>query len=242
MVIGICDDSEKDISIVEDMCKKYFGENSECSYVHFTSGKEVLDYANNKEKMRIDLLFLDIEMDEVDGIRVKNELMKNNMIWRIVFVTGVDQKEVDAFGLKVIGYIQKPATQEKIDKYIAFVKDEIESESLFYVEGLGKNVPRDIKLEDVLYFKADGSYTRMYAKNGEYLISKRIKLVEELVQGYPFVRVHKSFIVNMMNIKEIKTEICIKGHKDIIPVGKLYSKSANEVYCDYIRHKMRRII
>lgn len=107
---------------------------------------------------------------------------------------------------------------------------------------MGKNVPPNIKLDDVLYFKADGSYTRMYAKNGEYLISKRIKLVEELIQSYPFVRVHKSFIVNMINIKEIKTEICIKRYKDSIPVGKLYSKSANEAYCDYIRQKMRRIM
>lgn len=118
MLIGICDDKPKEISIVEDICKKCLNGNSECSYIHFNSGREVLDYSKNKENSRIDLLFLDIEMDEMDGIVVKNELMKNNMIWRIVFVTGVDQKEVDAFGLKVIGYIQKPATQERINRYI----------------------------------------------------------------------------------------------------------------------------
>jgi len=245
MIIGICDDNAKDREYIKTLCDMYFGGNEDGEYVFFNQGEEVIEYVENEKNSRIDLLFLDIEMGEISGITVKDMVVKSDKIWRLVFVTGVDQKDVDAFGLKVIGYIQKPATQERVNLYLNNVVEDIRKERYFPVDKIAKNLPKDILVEDILYFQSDGSYTKIHTKRSdirEIIVTKKFKQVEELLIGYPFIRVHKSYIVNMMNIETIETKIGLKDVKVNIPVGRTYLKTTNDTYNEYVKNKIRKIL
>ena len=109
MRIGICDDEKFARQEVRKLCELYFDENKiEHDYIEFESGEEVLDYSVKQDNPLIDLLFLDVEMEGVDGIRLKEQLLRQSMIERIVFVTSHKDKVFDAFGQKTIGFIPKP--------------------------------------------------------------------------------------------------------------------------------------
>ena len=67
MIIGICDDSARDRELIYNYCEAFFARfDMEHQYRMFSSGEEVLDYCRGKDRQRVDLLFLDIELGEID--------------------------------------------------------------------------------------------------------------------------------------------------------------------------------
>lgn len=102
MRIGICDDSQQELQITENWCRKYF-EQSKFSdlEVELVCSTEWENLAGQE----LDLLLLDIEMPERDGISIKEEI-GNGERPLIVFVTGYEEYMPRAFGKNVIGFVQ----------------------------------------------------------------------------------------------------------------------------------------
>ena len=103
MKIGICDDHKKERDIIFEYCERFFSKNEiEHTYVFFSKGEEILNYCNEQNE-RIDLLFLDIEMEGISGIEVKDKVVKVEQVWRIVFVSSHLESMRYSFGTKTIG-------------------------------------------------------------------------------------------------------------------------------------------
>ena len=212
IIIGICDDEENEIDKIEELCKEYLVRDEAWNIIRFTSGEDLLRYADDKSNLRIDLLFLDIEMKGISGIQVKEEVLNCDNVWRIVFVSSYRDRVLEGFGLKTLGYIEKPATLDNVSKRIEEVINQLTEEVFLDVRELGPDIPDDLRIDEVRYIRADGSYSEIHTSrdnNGEdyYLVTKKIGKIEELLKGYPFVRVHRTYMVNLMHIKEIDTKI-----------------------------------
>ena len=102
-----------------------------------------------------------------------------------------------------------------------------------------------LKLEDILYFKADGNYTRLfltndYSENEKYkLITKKIGELEEELKKYPMVRVHKSYMVNLLNVTDVGQYVTLQGTEEKIPVGRSFKEAVYKRYVDYAQDKVR---
>lgn len=101
--IGICDDEEIDRSEIRDICIRIAKERSEkiCIYEYSTAKDFLLD--NKKE----DILILDIEMQEMSGVELKNKLQNRGINIFIIFVSNHSEMIMSAFGLNVFGFINK---------------------------------------------------------------------------------------------------------------------------------------
>ncbi len=248
MRIGICDDEKHARMEVRKLCELYFNENKiEQDYIEFESGEAVLAYSAKQDSASIDLLFLDVEMDGLDGIRLKEQLLRQRAIERIVFVTSHKDKVFDAFGQKTIGFIPKPPTYEQIKKMLAVVREEkLKNVELVFGEYNGKE--QSIRLDRIAYFKAAGSYTEIYSYTMDgteqecFVISKKIGEVECSMKDCPILRVHKSFLVNLANVVSVGEVIKVRNLEEKIPVGRKYKEQVKATYASYISDKVRKRI
>lgn len=247
--IGICDDEKVLRETLGKMCKGYLsGNRIEFTIIPFGCGEAVLKYCGQRENERIDLLFLDIELKELDGITLKNGLLKNDKVWRIVFVSGYSNRMADSFGLKTIGFVTKPPGQEEIERFLEMVLGELEEEEVIEVGNAAGTEVRPVRLEDVEYIVADGNYTYIYLHPNEdgaekILTIKKIGLWEQELKDKHVVRVQKSYMVNLANVVKVTNQKVNLRDMDVeIPIGRTYRDSFRKQYAEYIRGKIKRRI
>lgn len=102
LIVGICDDNLKDRERIQKFCQIYFRNRAiEYRCMLFSSGEELLEYSYKKKNDKIDVLFLDMEMERIDGLSVRNEFEERDFVKRIIFVTSHKEDVFMAFGLKV---------------------------------------------------------------------------------------------------------------------------------------------
>mgnify|MGYP002625110222 CR=1 FL=1 len=190
----------------------------------------------------IQLLFLDIEMSGLNGIEALNILMQEKKIWRIAFVSSHTESIFDTFSIKTIGFIPKPIDEARIDKILNSMMDEFRENIVIEVQ-VG-NSKEYISCEDIVYLKAEGSYTKIYVNVGnetkEYLSSKKLGEFEKMLDNKIFIRTHKSFIVNAEYVSEVKKDILLNKLNANIPVGRKYKKDFDDKLKDYRLMRIRR--
>lgn len=224
--IGICDDSEEFREKLSNHILKYSQKHSiEIEIVEFSMGAEVLNYCrNSKDNRMIDILFLDVEMDSMSGIECKDLLKKESLVWRICFITNHQEAIFDSFSVKTMGYLIKSQDLQKVDNIIdSLIKEKNEVKALSYISINGEK--REILIDNISYIEAEGSYVLIHLTNGEMkpiVISKKLGQIEEELKGTSFIRVHRSYIVNMSDIRAVGKELSLESTDNKIPLGNRY--------------------
>lgn len=194
-----------------------------CPLVHIVaetySVKEAVKLIN---KNPIDIVFLDIEMGNENGFALFDYFETPK--FETIFCTAYSQYAIQAFEVSAIDYLLKPISVSKLQKAIEkAIKMHGQNTIIHRVNALKENLavastqklalPLSdgllfVKISDILYFEADGSYTNVFMKNKDILISKKIKYFEDLMTNdHRFFRTHRSYLVNIDNIdKYIKKD------------------------------------
>lgn len=170
----------------------------------------------NREKP--DLVFLDIEMPEMDGFSMLKELSYRD--FKLIFTTAHDEFALKAIKVSAIDYLLKPVDKDELitalEKVESSMKEnnlEDKLQSLFSNLGPQKstdkiNIAADGKIylldqEEVVMLKSDKSYTTIYLTNERsLLVSKTLKEVEKKFDFPQFFRVHNSYLININHVKE----------------------------------------
>jgi two-component system LytT family response regulator len=196
---------------------------------NITEGAELV------RKHQPELVFLDVEMPYGNAFDFL-ELFPDRE-FETIFVTAYDQYAKEALNQHAAYYLMKPISIDELIKGVAYVIDVKEKEKKL-LEGTG--VPTTIKAtgklrvpqqqgfklletSTILYAEADDNYTHLHLKEGKVLASKTLKYFEEALKGGAFVRVHKSYLVN---INEITEYVKGKGGHIILSSGKQLQVSA----------------
>lgn len=234
--IAICDDNSLHRKEIGKCISRYSVEAkvyTQC--VEFSSGEEL-----EKANTGFDLLFLDIEMPGINGIELMQRLERRNNIWRIIFVSSHDEMVYDVFGLRTLGFVRKPAEYENIKKWL-----DVAVKELLNIKMVKFDTPEGMKefvAEDILYLQADRNNVLAVTAKKLYEVKGSMKYWEKELAEYGFVRIHKSFIVNIANIDTIKTKVMIKGKQCELPVGRKHEKNIKNVYEAYVMKKVRERI
>lgn len=244
--IGICDDCKEDNVWIQQCCEKFFREYKvECEYEIFYSGEEVLEYCKEKKNKedRIDILFLDIEMVGISGIDLKDKIIKEKNIWRIVFVSSHLEAMQLAFGLKTMGFIMKPAKIEEIHRWLKIVAEDKQEEVLVEIPKCTVMNEKYVWLEDIAYVKANGNYSEIYRydkKDAPTLVICKLKELEKAWINLPIIRIHKSYMINLMNVIDISGKVVLRDIEERIAIGRRYSDLVDKKYHEYSKQMMRR--
>ena len=182
------------------------------------NGKDAVSIIN---KVKPDLIFLDIQMPGMNGFEMLQELEEIPMI---VFCTAYDQYSLKAFETNSIDYLLKPVKKERLEQTVAklsLFKKEFHPEKMigFLKELTSKpeqkvmssisvrkgNKIIFIKLDDVVCFEANEKYVSLFTKQGkENIIEQTIRELEDNLPTY-FLRIHRSVIINTQHIKEMQS-------------------------------------
>ncbi len=187
------------------------------------------------QELKPDLIFLDVQMPKITGFEML-ELVDDPPA--VIFTTAFDEYAVKAFDAKAIDYLLKPFSKDRftqaIDRYLAQSKSE-DSEGPEDITALAekssrlvvrvKNEIKVIATSDVVYFEAQDDYVAIHTEDGKYLKKMTMKSLETSLGESPFVRSHRSYLVNMNQISKIepyeKDHYILKLKSgDSIPVSK----------------------
>lgn len=183
----------------------------------------------------IDIIFLDIEMPEMTGISLLNSLEK---IPQVILISNHIGYSMEAFGIGVTDYIQKPVGFERILKAVsravdainlqhATIKEIITPKDNFVFLKSGRELLK-FNLNDIIYVEALASFTKVYTQGKTTLISESISELHHKLPSDTFLRVHKSYLVPLNKIIGIsKKDIILENHK--IPMGLSYRESIEKI-------------
>jgi len=199
----------------------------------FDSGMAALSFLKNES---VDLLFLDIQMDELTGIQVLETLQHKPYV---IFTTAYDQYAMQGFELSVVDYLLKPFAFPRFLKAVERVHDKMnaqvkvsspkkkalpEKEARAYILVRSEYRLQKIWLDEILYIEGMKDYSRIFTPKLKIMTLQNLKKIEEALSSPPFVRVHKSYIISLDKIESIgKNDMVIAG--TTIPVGGLYKKT-----------------
>ncbi len=189
---------------------------------------------------RVDILFIDIKMPEVSGLEFVRSL-KNPPV--IIFTTAYPNYAVDGFDLDAADYLLKPISIDRFLKAInkVFLQNN-NPETVVTDKSIGHKrhflfVKSDkglIKLNynDIDYIEAMENYVRIYLKDKIIVSPGTMKNIEDILPSALFIRIHRSYIVNLEKVAFVQNNIFTIGNKNLV-VGKNYRKVVSEILKNY---------
>ena len=170
----------------------------------------VAECANGREaaeamqRLQPDVAFLDIEMPGLDGLAAVREIENPPAV---VFVTAYDEYAVEAFALEAVDYLLKPVEEARVAEALRRVQKRTQTgvsavQQRFVVGSHGRMTV--IGEKDIRYLEAAGNYVRLHTAQVSPLMRGTLASLEKRLDARRFVRVHRSFIVNVTAIAEMK--------------------------------------
>ena len=200
--------------------------------------KEGVELIKNQQP---DLVFLDVEMPNEQGVEIYKYFEKEPMTFSLVFTTAYSQYALKAFELNASDYLLKPIRPSKIREVIQRVSEDKKRENVYQkLEDLNQTLINQslnkvgmpvkdgiefVNVDDIVHIKGEGMYTSIYtSENKDYLISKPLKFFEYITENYPlFYRAHRSHIINLKYLKQYVRKdgnYVVLENENIVPVSK----------------------
>jgi two-component system LytT family response regulator len=185
------------------------------------NGYEAIDAISRQSP---NLVFLDVQMPEVDGFAVLEQIDKNAVPF-VIFVTAYDQYALKAFEVSAVDYLLKPFDRKRFEQALQRAKtrlsteqgselnqqtlallQELKARSQHHERLLIKSGGRAffLKTDEIDWIAAEGKYVRLHVGNESHLVREGIAVIERQLDPRKFLRVHRSHIVNIDRVKELQ--------------------------------------
>lgn len=221
----IIDDDKLTCKVIGDFVRKSASLTLIGSYSDSIEARNILTKRHD-----IDLIFLDIEMPEMNGFEFIGSLDNPP---NIIIISSGENYAARAFDFNVVDYLLKPVTYARfckaIDKTIRYYsRKEISStgdKEIFIKKG---STLVKLKLNDIIFIEALENYVTLTTIDDKYTIHFTMKAIEEYLPPDVFIRVHRSYIINKSNIQSIKEnslDLNVGDTLKSIPVGKSFRDS-----------------
>lgn len=232
MRILICDDEIKYINDLKCYVEEYMNNNSINYQIDTTTNpNEIL-----QNDISYDLVFLDIQMPELDGFNAARELKSRNSKVVIFFVTAFNEYQDDAMDLQVFRFFEKPFDVKRLysslDKAMEYI-DGAYVDVFIYNNGEHKR----ILVDDIIYIKNENRKTYFYTKDGELIVRESI---EEWTDNLPttfFYRVHKSFLVNFHYVTKYSYSELYLNETIRIPIAPRKQTEVHKAWFNYLKRR-----
>ncbi|BDM63148.1 DNA-binding response regulator [Shewanella sp. NFH-SH190041] len=173
----------------------------------FDDGLEAFKYLQNHS---VDIVFLDIQIPSIDGMLLARNIHQFRQPPRIVFTTAYKEFAVDAFELEAFDYLLKPISESRINSLLDKLTASAEPQAAIQTSAppLQLNLQRDGRIHitpvtQLCYAQADEKITRVFTAAGEFTLPLTISELTERLPANDFFRCHRSYCVQLAQIREI---------------------------------------
>lgn len=215
----LIEDNIMEAAVLEQYCTNY--DNVELAAT-FSNGSDAIAYLNQH---KVDIVFLDIEMPDMTGLQL---LDKISCLPQIIITTSNKEYAYDAYEHEVVDFLKKPIALARFTKTMEKVMRNHEmrnrvalssSATELYVKTEGKYIR--VPYNEVLYFENVGDYIKVITNSGMHIIYGALKTLAEKLSYPRFLKVHRSFIVNLDKIVDIEDNSLVIGKK-VIPISRAH--------------------
>ena len=189
-----------------------------------------LEAVNFLHRKSVDLIFLDIQMPGMTGVQFAQSLSQRPSI---ILTTAHREFAPEAFDLEVVDYLLKPISFERflksfnryLEKYVPRKTEAVTTSPDGFVYVKADRKTHKMAWHDIIYIESLDDYVKVHELEKTTITRENISSLEEKLPSPPFVRIHRSFIVNAAWVKTISNEsILVNGRE--LPLGRVFKKSA----------------
>jgi DNA-binding LytR/AlgR family response regulator len=220
--VGIVDDEILARKVLEEYCSKI--DNLEL----VLSTGNPLEFINFTQQNDLDLIFLDIEMPELNGMEILRSMIKQP---KVILTTAYSEYALESYNYGVVDYLLKPIKIERFLKAInkvsvSKITQPKKNSGIDELQIKHDGMPVNIPFKSILYIQSFGNYLKIFTDSRMYLISETLINVTTLLSEN-FQRTHKSYIANLSRVtKTTRTHVLIENIK--VPMSAMYKISVLE--------------
>lgn len=236
--IAVCDDNrpalEKLAAILREICGRYW-EGFEIRT--FESGESLLEA---HEKAPFDILFLDIRMPGMDGFSAAERIRRQGgKRVSVIFVTSQEELVYQVFPYAPYAFIRKRSDvliRKDLEDVIRRLSGEYLQETCLKLE-TAYHVAEYVRVREIVYLFSERNYViYQMTKNRRIKVRKAMRECEEELKDLGFLRVHRSFLVNMEHIRSIRRKengVCL-SNGEVLEIGRTYREEIGERYMAWL--------
>jgi DNA-binding LytR/AlgR family response regulator len=236
---AICED-EKDIAAyIEKTLANEFGKhNIQVEFDIFNDGKRLLEMID--EHYHFDMVFMDIEMPEIDGISICRRIRQTNEDSLVVFISNKDELVFSTFEVQPFRFVRKSHYDSILPELIDALDSELKRRNPSIIQVVEPR-SRDIFSFDVskiMYVEAQGKNCLIHSVGDVTEIKIFLSEIERLLSEYEFIKPHRSYLVNYSYISSIKKDNIELSNKELIPISRNRTEAVKHEFITYTNRSL----
>ena len=229
--IAVCDDDMLDgCNMIKRVKAIMETRKTPCLVRQFCSGQELLG-----DPEHFDIIFLDILMEELDGLQTAELLRKQGDDTILIFITSSRDYVFDAFDVEAFQYLLKPIDDIRLKRVLEQALCKLEPRTKDFILISRDRQKQKIILDDVWYFEGRGRQIYVHGKEEGFGYYGKISLLEEQLQGKAFFRCHKSYLVNLNYVDGYNRQEVVLDNGEHVMIAKRRYEDFCKAMLDFIR-------
>ncbi|MDE7224156.1 MAG: LytTR family DNA-binding domain-containing protein [Acetatifactor sp.] len=228
--IGICDDEQAFATELEEMIRQYARETgTELRTILFHNGRELID----SDKIELDLIFLDIQMDIMSGLEAAKRIRAKDEKVSIIFLTSLTKYALAGYEYQAVNYIIKPIKYMRLKRELDRWLEKYRREDRRSILVTNEDGHHRVELSTLYYLETYNRNVKLHTNDGEIISYKKMKELEAELENAHFIRCHSGYLVNPFFVKRVdKLEITLTDGESI-PISQPRRKLVMEKLADY---------
>lgn len=232
--IAICDDEVSYVEQILQYIKEYSkGKIKKIEFLEFYSGESLINKIMEGESF--DIIYLDIEMDKLDGISTAMKIREVDINVLLIYVSSHESYYKQLFEVEPFRFIMKPINKEKFIDVFGKAIDRLRKIEDYFHFQYNKSIIK-LPLKDIMYFDSQIRVINVYTEKRVYSYYDKLDNVEEKIKKRTnfFIRVHKSYLVNYFFIKQWSYSQITLYNDFIIQISEERRKEIRRIYLELI--------
>ncbi|MEG1432950.1 LytR/AlgR family response regulator transcription factor [Eubacterium sp.] len=230
----ICDDNKNDVNKLKALINK--AETPERIHIKvFESGESLLFHCDEDINF-FSIIFMDIEMNKLNGIQTMIKMRKKGYVGDLIYLTSFKEYVFDSFDTMPINYFLKwDNIDEKLIEILSTAFQNISLRKKIYISITTKKSQILILKKEIMYIESDKRKVLFHLINKRlYDCYAKLGEIHEMLSDDIFIRIHKSYIVNFDYIKGIEDNTMILNDDTRLPISRMYIQSVKKTIADLI--------
>lgn len=228
MTAAICDDEKAFRNEISGLVRKYMkSRNMEIYTDSYANGKELL-----KSEKEYDIIFLDYQMEGINGIETAEKLREANSDSVIIFISAYPAAALDAYEVKTFRFLVKPVDELKLFRALDDYIKSIDYDNILLLNTHEGNFK--LKMSEIIYLEGDGKYTTVRTKNKSFRIRINLKQLELKLPESKFIRCSKGYVVSFAHISNHDNSEIVFDNGEKALIGPRYAAGFKTEFQNYI--------
>lgn len=234
--IAICEDEEVQIQYTKKLLSQW-SEQAKCKLQidSYQNAEQFLFSVENS--FDYDVLLLDIQMSEINGMELARRIRNTNKLVQIVFITGLPEYALEGYEVGAVRYLLKPIKEAELYQVMNLLYEECVKKIEDYYILTWKGTTIKVPFSDILYVEANGHYLNLHTEQEDYEWKATLSSVVQTFEEHGFFLLRRGLYVNLSQIVQIGKDSCTLDNDEVLPVSKSRYKELNDAFIQFYRKR-----